>query len=392
MGPAVILIPLLALGLGAAATAAAKKKKTTTATPSTSTTSLPASLTVPTVNAPTDVAAMVTSAINSGNPETMRRVAVAIGGSYPTEAMLLNQTADNLQPLLDQWHASTLAEAQQAEAQQAAVAAAQQAAAAAASTGAPPVVQVAAAQGAAAQTVQAAAAQAAAEPPLVTAIQSPGVIPSSTAGEPPLTSPSAAAMQQAMAAPAQALQAAQAAGTAALAAGATPTQAILAAQNAATIAASPAVNAIVASAAAATAAQTPITTTGVPVVPMPQAPLATPVTSSTPATNGGRALAADMAKALLVAKKGTSSEPRALVQAFQTQERLEQTDGSYGFETAMALADRYGIVPPKPLYWGKKGGAASLPAKQKQNYSAHLLVLASQDPQRADEWRAAAKV
>jgi hypothetical protein len=305
--------------------------------------------------------------------------------------MLLNQTADNLQPLLDQWHASTLAEAQQAEAQQAAVAAAQQAAAAAASTGAPPVVQVAAAQGAAAQTVQAAAAQAAAEPPLVTAIQSPGVIPSKPT-EPPLASPSAAAMQQAMAAPAQALQAAQAAGTAALAAGATPTQAILAAQNAATLAASPAVNAIVQSAAAATAAQTPITTTGVPVVPMPTAPMATPVTSTTPATNGGRALAADMAKALRTAKKGTTSEPRALVQAFQTQERLEQTDGSYGFETAMALADRYGIVPPKPFYWGKKGGPASLPAKQKQTYSAHLLVLASQDPQRADEWRAAAKV
>jgi hypothetical protein len=99
-----------------------------------------------------------------------------------------------------------------------------------------------------------------------------------------------------------------------------------------------------------------------------------------------------MAKALRTAKKGTASEPRALVQAFQTQERLEQTDGSYGFETAMALADRYGIVPPKPFYWGKKGGPASLPAKQKQTYSAHLLVLASQDPQRADEWRAAAKV
>jgi hypothetical protein len=387
MGPAVILVPLLALGLGAAATAAVKKKKTTTATSQ----PLPTSLTVPPVNAPADVAAMVTSAINSGNPETMRRVAVAIGGSYATEAQLLNQTADNLQPLLDQWGASTLAEAQKAEAQQAALAAAQQAAVAAASTGAPPVAQVAAAQGAAAQTVQAAAAQAAAEPPLVTAIQSPGVIPSKPT-EPPLASPSAAAMQQAMAAPAQALQAAQAAGTAALAAGATPTQAILAAQNAATIAASPAVNAIVQSAAAATAAQPAITTSGVPVVPMPTAPMATPVTSTTPATNGGRALAADMAKALRTAKKGTTSEPRALVQAFQTQERLEQSDGSYGFETAMALADRYGIVPPKPFYWGKKGGPASLPAKQKQTYSAHLLVLASQDPQRADEWRAAAKV
>lgn len=390
MGPAVILVPLLALGLGVAATAAAKKKKATPATPAT-TTPLPTSLAVPPVNAPADIAAMVTSAINSGNPETMRRVAAAIGGSYATEAMLLNQTADNLQPLLDQWHVSTLAEAQKAEAQQAALAAAQQAAVAAASTGAPPVVQVAAAQGAAAQTVQAAAAQAAAEPPLATAIQSPGVIPSKPT-EPPLASPSAAAMQQAMAAPAQALQAAQTAGTAALAAGATPAQAILAAQNAATIAASPAVNAIVQSAAAATAAQAPITTTGTPVVPMPQAPLAIPVTSSTPPTNGGRALAADMARALLIGKKGTSSEPRALVQAFQTQERLAQTDGSYGFETAMALADRYGIVPPKPYYWGKKGGPASLPAKQKQTYSAHLMVLASQDPQRADEWKSAAKV
>jgi hypothetical protein len=154
-------------------------------------------------------------------------------------------------------------------------------------------------------------------------------------------------------------------------------QAILAAQNAATMAADPAVVATVQNAAAAT---------------MPQPPMAVPVTSTTPASTAGKQLAADLTKALKAGKKGTSSEPKALVQAFQKQENLDKQDGSYGYETALALADRYAIVPPKPMYWGEKGGAYDLVAKQKQAYSAHLLALASQDPQRADEWKAAAKV
>jgi hypothetical protein len=92
------------------------------------------------------------------------------------------------------------------------------------------------------------------------------------------------------------------------------------------------------------------------------------------------------------AKKGTASEPRADVQKFQTAERLARTDGSYGSETGIAIADRYGLVPPKPLYWGKKGGDYQTLVNDKKAWSAHMLNLAQQDPQRADEWRSAAKV
>lgn len=383
MGPAVFLIPLGVIALLAGA-AQAKKKPANTAAgyqpPAAKTAQVPA-----------DVQAMIAAAVNSGNPETQRRVANTIRPQYPAQATYLETVASELEPILAQWGASTLAEAQQKEAQAAAVQAAQQAAAQQAAQGAPPIQQVAAAQTAAAQTIQQASAAQASQPPLVTsaATSTPGfvpplptvaatsAVPSATPTQPPLPQPTAADVAQAMAAPVQALQAAQSAGTAALAAGASIPQAILAAQNAATMATSPAVNVAVQSAAAAT---------------MPQPPMATPVTSSTPASTAGKQLAADLAKALKAGKKGTSSEPKAMVQAFQKQENLAKQDGSYGYETAIALADRYAIVPPKPMYWGEKGGAYNLVASQKQAYSAHLLALASQDPQRADEWKAAAKV
>jgi hypothetical protein len=98
---------------------------------------------------------------------------------------------------------------------------------------------------------------------------------------------------------------------------------------------------------------------------------------------------------LKTAKKGTASEPKAQVREFQLVERLAKADGSYGSETALALADRYRIVPPKPFYWGKskkEGGTYQTLVDDKNAYSAHLLNLATKDPQRADEWRSAAKV
>lgn len=385
MGPFIFLAPLALLALVAAASS---KKKSTTATTTTTTANIPPPSPAATTNVaaamPADIKAMVDAAINSGNPDTMRKVAAAISAKYPADAEYLVRSAAGLEPILQQWGATDLAQAQAAQAAQQALQAGQAAATATAAAGNPPAQQLQAAQIAASTTLQNAQQQAAAAPPLTQAAStSPGLpggtLPATTTGLPPVTP---AGVAQAMAAPAQAAQAAITAGTNALAAGASPQQALAAAQSAAVMAAAPAVNAIVASAA----------TGQPPVAPMPQPPMAQPTTATTPASNVGKQLAADLAKALLTAKKGTSSEPRALVQAFQTQERLEKTDGSYGMETALALADRYGIVPPKPLYWGKKGGPPDLPQKEKASYSAHLLVLAAQDPQRADEWRAAAKV
>jgi hypothetical protein len=140
------------------------------------------------------------------------------------------------------------------------------------------------------------------------------------------------------------------------------------------------------------------TTTNVPTattttVKPPLATMPTPTTTAPPtAADPNRVRAAALVVALKTAKKGTASEPRAQVKEFQLIERLSRTDGSYGSETALALADKYGIVPPKPLYWGKSGGTYQTLVNDKNAYSAHLLNLATQDPQRADEWRSAAKV
>ncbi|MFA5634629.1 MAG: hypothetical protein WC977_01875 [Anaerovoracaceae bacterium] len=128
-------------------------------------------------------------------------------------------------------------------------------------------------------------------------------------------------------------------------------------------------------------------TTGAPSASMP-----TPQPQGPAASDPNRRRAAALLLALKTAKKGTATEPRAQVKEFQLVERLPRTDGSYGSETALALADRYNMVPPKPFYWGKKGGDYSTLTADKNQYSAHLLNLATKDPQRADEWRSAAKV
>ena len=341
MGPALVLIPLVLAGLGLVA-AGAKKKQTVPVPPRTDS---PLG-TKPAAQLPADVVAMVSNAVASGNPETQRRVAAALQSRYPEQAAFLNDNAATLDSALQPYGAQTLAQAQVAEAQQAAVEAT--------AAGASP-----------AQAVQAAKVAATTAAPPAVIVPAPAIETAPPSG--------LQAVAAAAAAPVAAVSAAQTAATNALAAGATPAQAVQAAQT-----------------AVAQTVATP-SSAGVP-RPEPIAPMPA-VAPSVPDTSG-KMLAAEMAKQLSNSKvkKGTATEPRAVVQAFQTQERLSQNDGSYGFETAMALADRYGIVPPKPLYWGKKGGPANLPAQQKQTYSAHLTVLASQDPARADEWRAAAKV
>jgi len=174
--------------------------------------------------------------------------------------------------------------------------------------------------------------------------------------------------------------------------------------TAATAAAQTAAQQIAAAAQAASAAANvpgmPVavpTTTNVPTATTtakpPLATMPTPTTTTAPAAaDPNRVRAAALVVRLKTAKKGTASEPRAQVKEFQLVERLSRTDGSYGSETALALADKYGIVPPKPLFWGKAGGTYQTLVNDKNAYSAHLLNLASTDPQRADEWRSAAKV
>jgi hypothetical protein len=177
--------------------------------------------------------------------------------------------------------------------------------------------------------------------------------------------------------------------------------------TAATAAATTAAQQIAAAAQAASAAANvpgmPVavpTTTNVPTAATttlpPLSTMPTPTTTAAPAAaDPNRVRAAALVVRLKTAKKGTSSEPRAQVKEFQLVERLSKADGSYGSETALALADKYGIVPPKPLFWGKstkEGGTYQTLLDDKNAYSAHLLNLATKDPQRADEWRSAAKV
>lgn len=124
-----------------------------------------------------------------------------------------------------------------------------------------------------------------------------------------------------------------------------------------------------------------------PMIPMPT-PSAIP--PNIQQTSAAKALAQRLALSMKTAIKG--KEDKVLVKQFQIAERLPRTDGSYGSESALALADRYGIVPPKPLYWGKAGGTYQTLVNDKNQYKAHLLNLANSDPQRADEWVSASKV
>jgi peptidoglycan hydrolase-like protein with peptidoglycan-binding domain len=96
-----------------------------------------------------------------------------------------------------------------------------------------------------------------------------------------------------------------------------------------------------------------------------------------------RALAARTAEHLFNTPRG--NEDRALVAEFQALVGVGQS-GAYNRETAEALVP-FGIVPPKPFYWPQKGSI-----RAKVRYRAALLEQAQRDPQRADEWRAAAQV
>ena len=122
-----------------------------------------------------------------------------------------------------------------------------------------------------------------------------------------------------------------------------------------------------------------------PPEPLPDSPLPgfVPEMAPTP-PDPRRALAARLAHNLITAPRG--GEDRTLVARFQLQEALKPT-GFYGPATALALAQRYGIVPPKPLYWTE-----SRTSRSKANYRDALRALGERDPQRIEEWQRAGAV
>jgi hypothetical protein len=78
-------------------------------------------------------------------------------------------------------------------------------------------------------------------------------------------------------------------------------------------------------------------------------------------------------------------EDRELVSEFQRSNGLNDT-GVYGPGTATAFVP-FGIVPPKPFFWPRKGFNHA-----KAAYKLTLLEQSKRDPQRSDEWAAAANV
>lgn len=113
---------------------------------------------------------------------------------------------------------------------------------------------------------------------------------------------------------------------------------------------------------------------------------------SLPAAYGGqnKDLAAQVSRMLATKKAG--QEDRTLLKQFQAAEGLEHQTGLYGSETALALAERYGIVPVKPRHWGTKAGGAPSVKPDKEKYRARLVALAKKDPTRAEEFDRAGRV
>jgi murein L,D-transpeptidase YcbB/YkuD len=101
-----------------------------------------------------------------------------------------------------------------------------------------------------------------------------------------------------------------------------------------------------------------------------------------------QALASRFALMLQTTKPG--KEDRAVVSMFQSDNGLK-ADGLYGRNTAVMLARKYRIVPPRPpVSWGTSAGGYKSVAPDKQLYRQAMLDLARTDGARADEWTAAA--
>jgi hypothetical protein len=94
-----------------------------------------------------------------------------------------------------------------------------------------------------------------------------------------------------------------------------------------------------------------------------------------------RALASRVAEHLFTTLPGR--EDQRLVAMFQAQEGMRPS-GYYGATAALCLAQKYGIVPPRPLYWSKTDTKRS-----KARYARALDRIAAGDPQRREEWQRA---
>lgn len=116
---------------------------------------------------------------------------------------------------------------------------------------------------------------------------------------------------------------------------------------------------------------------------LPSTPLPgiVPYMDPTQAVDPRRALAARTCVMLYNSRPG--SEDKALVTEFQELTGAKPT-GLYTAGTAVMFI-QFGLVPPMPFYWAKKGVARS-----KLNYRNVLLAKAASDPARHDEWAAAA--
>ena len=122
-----------------------------------------------------------------------------------------------------------------------------------------------------------------------------------------------------------------------------------------------------------------------PPSPLPDTPLPGLIPPMAPVPpDPRRALAARVYNMLELAPRG--GEDRALVALYQSQEGLKAT-GYYGPATAVSLAQTYGIVPPKPLYWTE-----SRTSKSKANYRDAMRMFGERDPQRVEEWERAGAV
>lgn len=119
-----------------------------------------------------------------------------------------------------------------------------------------------------------------------------------------------------------------------------------------------------------------------PPPPPPAPPIKKPIPIPPP-LDPRKALAVQVAEMLAAATKGT--ENKAMVKAYQAQEGLKPS-GFYGPGTGKSFI-KYGIVPPKPFYWPRRGTSAS-----KNDYRKNLLFQATKDPARAAEWQQAAMV
>ncbi|HEX7273134.1 MAG TPA: hypothetical protein VF420_13385 [Casimicrobiaceae bacterium] len=122
--------------------------------------------------------------------------------------------------------------------------------------------------------------------------------------------------------------------------------------------------------------QPPVTVSPPPLTQQP--PLAPP-------EDANRLLAGQTALHLKMAHKG--SEDQTLVERFQDANGLKP-DGKYGPAAALVLAQKFGIVPPKPYYWPGPYGTM---VNTQKSYRSALIAMATKDPQRSDEWMAAAK-